>query len=71
MNMLADPAMSDTVVDIVVDAYKKHHVDAETIMRAISTYVSINPFRPHVRIVPEGGGAGCETCSSDPIIGFC
>ena len=46
VNMLADPAVSDTVVDIVEDAYKEHHVDAETIMRAISTHVSINPFRP-------------------------
>lgn len=46
MNMLADPAVSDKVVDVVMDAYKEHHVDAKTIMRAISTCVSINRFWP-------------------------
>ena len=46
MNMLADPAVSDKVVDVVMDAYKEHHVDAKTIMGAISTCVSINQFWP-------------------------
>ena len=46
MNMLADPAVSDTMVSIVEDLYKEHHVDAETVVKAISTHVALIPFRP-------------------------
>ena len=46
MNMLADPAVSDTMVDIVEYLYKERHVDAETVVKAISTHVAQIPFRP-------------------------